>query len=408
MKFKLFILLNLFSIFISAQYMWQIKVDTVIKWHYYDGDEFDSTSVDLAKWIPAYSYSEFNYKYDYLMTPKRLEFENGICRFMCYRDTGLYTVPGWQLDSNFEKNNLIKLIDKNKVKYLFTAGNVWSKGQYNRGYFEIRFKTNESYGMWPAFWLYAGYKNEEIDFFELKGEINNQIHIDVHCPKHCGRRYTGGSLLPKSFGGWIKASGKLKDDYNVLAGEWQDGYVKWYLNGQGIGYFKGDFVSQKMSLIMGTGPAKKGLPFAPGLNKTSVFPNSLDVDYVRVWYKTPGDKKNIVGKKHTVFSYFKSPPTKTVLKKKVRYMYNKKAFMDDLLTISVLPAAGKKIIITALGKEINYSVSFSEPIGKEILTRVISDSFYEFDFSNLTAQDKIKIKIKTPYTILEETIELQK
>jgi beta-glucanase (GH16 family) len=386
--------------------MWQVKKDTVIKWYYYDGDEFDTDYLDIDKWIPEYSYSQMNYKFDYLMLPKRLEFQNGICKFTCYKDSGLYTVPAWQLDSNFEKNNFIKLIDKNKVKYHYTAGNVWSKNSYGKGYFEIRFKSTGSYGMWPAFWLYGINMKDEIDFFELKGEREKQIHIDVHCPHGCGSHYKGGSIFPKSFGGWIITTEKLNDGYNVLAGEWQDGYVKWYLNGVGIGYYKGDFGSKEMSLIIGNGPAKNGFGFAPGVNKTSSFPNSLDVDYVRVWHKNLEDNKPVKGKKEKQFSVSNKEEGHAQLKKKIGFMYSKKAFKNDAVTISVLPTAGNKVLISALGKATAFEASFFDESGKELISKKIDTSFSEIELPKLQGK-KVRIRIKINGKEINENISFE-
>jgi hypothetical protein len=83
--------------------------------------------------------------------------------------------------------------------------------------------------------------NEEIDFFELKGERDNQIHLDVHCPKGC-EDFRGGFLnLKKNWGAWIKNNQSLADGWNIISGEWQPNYVKFFLNGQPIGYFEGEF-----------------------------------------------------------------------------------------------------------------------------------------------------------------------
>ncbi|MGZ4043710.1 MAG: glycoside hydrolase family 16 protein [Bacteroidia bacterium] len=403
------LLLVLTTICVNAQVMWQIKKDTVVKWYYYDGDEFNGKKVDDQKWIPAYSYAQINYRFDYLMTPKRLEFENGVCKFSCYRDTGLAEIPDWQLDSSFKKEYRSSIVDGNKFRYLFTAGNVWSKTQYSKGYFELRFKTTDAYGMWPAFWLYGTNQKDEIDFFELKGEREKSIHVATHCPKGCDNKYKKSGLFAKAFSGWIKTTADLSKDYNILAGEWQDGYVKWYLNGEGIAYFDGDFASQKMSLIIGNGPAKNGYGFAPGVTKETPFPNSLDVDYVRVWYKDEKTKDNVLGEKHTNFTYLKTEKeTGSSLRKKIRYMYNKKAFQNELMTISVLPANGKKILVTSLGKEINYNLSIIDLTGKELSNTLVTKTFNEFDLSSLTQSDKVKIKISTSYTKIEEIVSLQK
>lgn len=388
----------------ESQIMWQIKTDTVITWHYYDGDEFNGKTVDTEKWIPAYSWSNVNYQFDYRMTPERQVYENGVCKFMCYQDTGLYTVPEWQLDSTFRDNYRKSLTNNNQFKYYYTAGNVWSKQQYTKGYFEIRFKSTSAYGIWPAFWLYGSNK-DEIDFFELKGEKHNKIHIDVHCLEGCDSGYRGGSIFPKSFGGWIRASDDLTQTYNVLSGEWQNGYVKWYLNGVGIGYYKGEFDSQKMNLIIGTGPAKAGLGFSPGVNETTFFPNSLDVDYVRVWYREKLDKNAVLGNKNESFSFVKEEMVgQASPKSKIRYMYSKKVFQEDLLTVSLLPSNNGNYILTSLGKKIDYTISFFDSKGDSILTQAIHTSFIEIQLPANRINQFFTVKLIGPNFKIEQLI----
>jgi hypothetical protein len=283
------------------------------------------------------------------------------------------------------------------------------QGRIEKGYFELRFKTTDAYGMWPAFWMYGSNQKDEIDFFELKGEREKSIHVATHCPSGCDHKYKRSGIFPKPFSGWIKTTSDLSKEYNVLSGEWQDGYVKWYLNGVGIAYFEGDFLSQKMNLIIGTGPAKNGYGFAPGVTGQTPFPNSLDVDYVRVWYRENRPKENVLGEKHTDFSYFKTAKScKGSLRKKIRYMYDKKAFRDELLTVSVLPAKGSKIIVNSFGKAVNYQLTAYDLNGLEILNTVITDNFNEFDLSGKSAAGKVKIKIIAGPTTVEEVFSLVK
>ena len=407
MKAKLFIFGFLLSSLLNAQVMWQIKKDTVIKWYYYDGDEFNGPTYDAEKWTPAFSWTNLNYDLNTLMTPERMVFDSGLCHFMCYRDTGVHPLPEWILDSSFTKKFREDIVDKNKFKYYYTAGNVWSKGKYSRGYFEIRFKANNEFGMWPTFWLFGDDK-DEIDIFELKGERIKDIHVDMHCLKGCDSGYRGGSFFPRSFGGWVGSTQALNKGYNIISGEWQNGYVKYYLNGQGIAIFNGDIGSEKMSIVIGTTPAKDGSGFSPGVNKSTIFPNSYDVDYVRVWYKDNRSKLEVLGKTHTNFDYVKDEvEKKSFLKKKVNFMYSKKAFKNDLVTISVLPKKNKKLIVTSLGKSVDYHITFYDETGKEILTKNVIEQINEFEFSKLVKGNVIKIKIQGAGKTLEETLKLQ-
>lgn len=402
-KINLCFLFLLFNAHVHAQFMWQFKKDTVIKWYYYDGDEFSAKTIDREKWHTGFSWSELNYDMKFRMTPERLVMDNGVCKFMCYRDTGYYSVPDWQMDSSFMQKFGNQLTEGNKFKYYYTAGDVWSKGKYERGYFEIRFKTTGAYGMYPGYWLF-GDNGDEIDFFELKGERSNAIHVDIHCKGNCDKNYRGSGILPRNFGDWIKLTEPLNESYNVLAGEWQNGYVKWYLNGEGIAWYTGDFEAKKMDLIFGTGVAQDGKPFAPGVNHKTVFPNSFDVDYVRVWYKAAKPKTEIKGVQHADFDFYPEAEARPAqLKRKIKYLYNNE-FKSELLTISALPKKGKKIIISLLGKE-KAEVSFLDTTGKIIKSEILKSSFSEFDFSSGNYSE-VHIEIKSGNQSINEKITL--
>jgi beta-glucanase (GH16 family) len=404
-KFSIVLIICAFSV--SGQTLFQIKKDTIVTWYYYDGDEFNDTCFDEKKWIPAYSWSNLNYDFKYLMTPKRLEFENGICHFVCDRDTGIYEIPGWQLDSTFRRKFGADIINGNKFPYYFTAGNLWSKSQYKRGYFEIRFKATDAYGIWPAFWMY-GRNDDEIDFFELKGERVKDIHVDVHCRRGCDKTYKGTGIFKRSFGGWIRSTRRLNKAYNVISGEWQDGYIKWYLNGQGIAYFKGDLSSEKMSLMVGTGPAEDGKPFAPGVNPTTYFPNRFDVDYIRVWYKDKGDSGSIAGKKNMQFDYFKSSdPELSRLKRKIKFMYSRKEFKKDIVTVSVLPKLKGRILFSASGEKINYTVKILDADGNELQSRLVQVPFAEIEMPLQKKGDVVKVRIEHDGKSAEDNLILQ-
>jgi hypothetical protein len=88
-------------------------------------------------------------------------------------------------------------------------------------------------------------------------------------------------------------------------------------------------------------------------------------------------------------------------------MYDKKAFKDDLLTVSVLPSPGKKLIVTSLGKDVNYTFTVLNPAGKELLKKEITTSFSEFDLSQVATHQDVKVKIKTSCREIEETISLK-
>lgn len=268
----------------SAQFLWQIHNGNVVKWNYYDGDEFNKGFVNTDKWLTRLPWSGAVVSQDIYYVDSNVTFEPGIVKFAIKRQDNYFPLQDWEMDTVRFKKEKIALKDGNKFPFKWTGGLVYTKREYKYGYFEIKFKAPVGKGIWPAFWLYGAKPNNEIDFFELKGEKESSLHVDIHCPDGCGNYKEGWFGYRRGWGHWIDVDQKLKTSFNVLAGEWTKDYIKWFLNGELIAFSNHSF-DIAMCMTAGTGIAKDGGPFKPGPDKNTPFPNYFEVDYIRV-YKT--------------------------------------------------------------------------------------------------------------------------
>jgi beta-glucanase (GH16 family) len=254
--------------------MWQVKSNSSKKWYLQKHDEFTDEGLDMQKWKYGYPWGNYVYNLDLLYKADNVIFENGYVSLITKKMDKPEPIVGEHMDSEFLKKKNKFPNEKGEFIYNFSGGAMSSVRQYKYGYFEMRFKANSEKGVWPAFWLYGGNPNEEIDIYEGKGERDNQVHVDVHCPKGC-EDFKGGFLnLKKNWGAWIKTTEGLSKDWNIISGEWQPNFVKFYLNGQPIGYFEGEFKTAQ-TLIINSAVAKDKEPFNPGPDEKTIFPNSF-------------------------------------------------------------------------------------------------------------------------------------
>lgn len=325
MKKALFIVACSFfiSVHLSAQVLWQFSVDTVVKWYYQGGDEFNGSKINTDQWA-YYLWARslyMNSEQQYYTEGKNHELSNGTLKLKAKREPGFRKTVDYMRDSDslFAGKKFISL---NKVNYNFTSGKLASKEVYNKGYFECRFRIPANAGYWPAFWLHGGDPNEEIDIMESESRRPTQIHVDTHCPNHCDMVWR--NLSHESFGAWIQTKKEFVNEFNVVACEWNDKEVKFYLNGEFIAISNVQFNVPKHLTINLAVPSDKG-PFGPGpmpSDSTGVF----EVDYVRVWTKEAEKQmKNPPAMQEAKkIANQDSVPAKSILKKTGKSYYGSK------------------------------------------------------------------------------------
>jgi len=240
-------------------------------WKLVWSDEFDGNSIDTSKWnfeIDGKGGGNGEMEY-YTDKPENAHVENGHLLITAIKN-------GTDADGRTHK---------------FTSARMTTKGKFSWKYgrFEARIKLPTGRGVWPAFWLmpedavYGGWASSgELDIMEEVGDkpdtVDGTIHYGDKWPRnvHTGDKF----VLP---------SGTLGDDFHVYAVEWEEGVIRWYIDGnlyetQTKWYtkaapFPAPF-DQKFFIILNfaVGGAWPGAP-----SPDTVFPQTMDVDYVRVY-----------------------------------------------------------------------------------------------------------------------------
>ncbi len=179
----------------------------------------------------------------------------------------------------------------------YTSARILTKNKFTQTYgrFEARIKLPYGQGIWPAFWMLGdnigsvGWPNcGEVDIMENIGKEPSTNHGTLHGPG-----YSGGSGIT---GAYVLTNGqKFSDDFHTFAVEWEPNVVRFYVDGllyktrtpadlpAGTQWvFDHPFF---IILNVAVGGSFPGNPDA-----TTVFPQTMLVDYVRVYQRaTPSN-----------------------------------------------------------------------------------------------------------------------
>ena len=380
-----------------SQVMWDVKTYGALKWYYQFGDEFTSNTLNTEKWRIGLPWGNAVMSQDLIFDSKSIELKDGILKLNSNKQENQTKLEGWQIDSSYLKRNKI-ILDNQLFESHFTAGLISSQQKFKNGFFEIRFKSTGQKGTWPAFWLYGGHPNDEIDIFELKGERDNEFHVDVHCPKGCDNYKKSFFDFHKGWGTWLKTKHGLSAHWNIISAEWQGHFVKICLNGKPVAFFKGTFNTDQI-LVLNNSVAKNGGAFKPGPDQTTQWPNSFDIDYVRVW-----SSEDTIQRLHNNHLLFKNSEAtlsdnnlyETELIKDNKLVYYKENFDYDVAHVTLLPISYNKYSLSILGKQLGqiqidiYDNNHLKVAGFKIANL----NYYILDLSHLpTGSYEIQINI---------------
>lgn len=187
---------------------------------------------------------------------------------------------------------VIKAI-KEKYEYLnYTSARIVTRGKFAQmfGRFEARAQIPYGQGIWPAIWMlgtkggwpYGG----EIDIMENIGKEPTIVHGTIHGPGYSGAKGIGaGYSLP--------GGERFADDYHLYAVEWEPNVIRFYVDNQlfntitpadiplGAKWVYHDPFYLIMNVAVGG-----GWPGKP--DDTTVFPQTMKVDFVRVYVRPGG------------------------------------------------------------------------------------------------------------------------
>ena len=173
----------------------------------------------------------------------------------------------------------------------FTSARIRTldRGDWRYGRFEIRAQLLQGQGLWPAIWMlpsdpaYGGWAaSGEIDIMELVGHQPARVHGTLH--------YGGEAPANEYSGDWYQlSSGTFADDFHVFALEWEEGEIRWYVDGVHYqtqtewystgGPYPAPF-DRRFHLIMNVAVGGNW-PGNPDLS--TPFPQAMEVDWVRVY-----------------------------------------------------------------------------------------------------------------------------
>ena len=249
------------------------KIPTPEGWELVWHDEFDGTSIDLKKWeheVNAQGGGNNELQY-YTDRPENSYIENGHLVIQALKEH--YTGP------------------EGTREYTSARLRTLRKGDWKYDRFDIKAKLPFGQGLWPAIWMlpsewkYGGWAaSGEIDIMELVGHEPNKVHGTLHYggewPENVqsGKSYT----LPQ---------GSFADDFHLFTIEWDTTQFRWYVDG--IFYqsqtqwhttnaaYPAPF-DQYFHLLLNVAVGGNW-PGDP--NNSTVFPQQMVVDYVRVFKK---------------------------------------------------------------------------------------------------------------------------
>lgn len=173
------------------------------------------------------------------------------------------------------------------VRRNYTSGRIKTQGlrEWTYGRFEARMQLPYGNGIWPAFWMLGADIAQtpwpacgEIDIMEHIGREPTRIYGTVHGPGYSG---SGGV-------GHYTTVADVSEAFHVYAVEWEPEEIRWYVDEQQ--YFRvtpesvrGTWVFDHPFFLLLNLAVGGNWPGPP--DDTTVFPQFLKVDYVRVYQR---------------------------------------------------------------------------------------------------------------------------
>ncbi|MEQ9120888.1 glycoside hydrolase family 16 protein [Fulvivirga sp.] len=169
----------------------------------------------------------------------------------------------------------------------YTSAKILTKGKIEQTYgrFEARMKLPWGQGMWPAFWMLGADIDVnpwpgagEIDIMEYRGQDPTIVLGSVHGPG-----YSGGEAVTKSY---TLQNDRFDTGFHVFGIEWGSDFVNYYVDDVLYNQITpadvpGEWVFNKpfyLIINLAVGGTFVGSP-----NNETVFPQTMIIDYVRIY-----------------------------------------------------------------------------------------------------------------------------
>ena len=350
----IFFLISLFVFSLNAQ-NWQLV------WE----DDFNGSSLNQSKWVhdigTGSQYGMWGWGNGELQyyQPQNTTLNNGIAK----------------IEVKEEPNGII---DSWSATSYFSSSKITTKGLFNFRYgkVEARIKTIDGQGFWPAFWMLPSNGSwpcdGEIDIMEQWG--NDYLTNSTSGAAHLGTcPYSQSTHFYETSSSYI-SSGSYADDFHTYSVIWKEDTITWYVD-------ETELFSLNPSSYWSI-PSQSAWPFnanewylminlaitQAGPNSNTVFPNQMEIDYVRVYQENLTKSINIDDKnKYIVFPN----PANYVLTIQGKNISSIKIFnIHGNIVLSKNVNNNKKVDISILNKGM-YLVELEDYFGFKINKKVI-------------------------------------
>jgi beta-glucanase (GH16 family) len=174
----------------------------------------------------------------------------------------------------------------------YTSARLKTLGKFSQTYgrFEARIKIPGGQGIWPAFWMLGNDIEKpgwpgcgEIDIMENIGKEPALVHGTIHGPGYSGANGIGAAYA-------LPGDQRFADDFHLFAVEWEPNAIRFYVDDhlyatriptdlpQGTKWVYDHPFYLLLNVAVGG-----GWPGNP--DATTVFPQTMLVDYVRVYQR---------------------------------------------------------------------------------------------------------------------------
>lgn len=252
----------------------QSTSDFETEWQLIWSDDFDQESIDSEKWnfqiLDAGQFNEEWQRYTNSSKNAFIENEQLIIRALH--------------ESNYHGIN----------QYSSARLNTAGKFSFTYGKIAARIKLPEGEGIWPAFWMLGENIDEnggdtpwpfcgEIDILELYGSKDDAvIEANMHFADKRKKHDMMGAVSFKM------EEGKFSDDYHLFELVWEKENITWYVDGNKFASTQITSKDRKefhqpffLLLNIAVGGTFAGRP-----NDNTQFPQSMYIDWIRVYQKS--------------------------------------------------------------------------------------------------------------------------
>jgi beta-glucanase (GH16 family) len=238
------------------------------QWNIVWSDEFNGNSINTNIWT--------------------FETGNGCPNLCGWGNNELEYYTG-RTNNAYEGGGLLHIVVRQETTngFFYTSARMKTEGLYSTpayGRFEWRAKLPVGIGMWPGLWMLgtnissAGWPNcGEIDVVESSGSTNNFVQGSLHSNN-------GDQTAIDTF-----PAGQYTTSFHTYLLDWEPASIQWYVDGQlyetqsGGAPFNAPFF---FLMNVAVGGNYVGKPSTNSINAGTVFPQEMQVDYVRILERT--------------------------------------------------------------------------------------------------------------------------